>query len=251
MHKLHKCNLCEKEFKRREYLTRHLKQAHKTSSNSRTFSQIADCVSTEQSPVLDLSNSSPTNDWDDVDLFLNSLEDIPIEAPLPGSYLAPSNAVPSSTSMMQVSVCTQTDTCALPPIRQPHSIGTNTTPVFRKDKMTQEGRPLIDGGNSPHCKMVSPHQGYQGWDSPDKNPPRTPGWDLPRNYTSSYQEERQRMNLPEAISYQGPYMEEDPLPPHLTPNQPEWGVVNRTLSPNFQLMDYLENICGSITPPGL
>ena len=30
MHKVHRCNLCEKEFKRREYLTRHLKQAHKT-----------------------------------------------------------------------------------------------------------------------------------------------------------------------------------------------------------------------------
>ena len=134
---------------------------------------------------------------------------------------------------MQVSVCTQTDTCALPPIRQPHSIGTNTTPVFRKDKMTQEGRPRIDGGNSPRCKMVSPHQGYQGWDSPDTNPPRTPGWDLPRYYTTSYQVERLRLNLPEAIAYQGPYMEEDPLPPHLTPNPPEWGVVNRTLSPNF------------------
>ena len=108
MHKVHKCNLCEKEFKRREYLIRHLKQAHKTSSNSRTFSQIADCVSTEQSPVLDLSNSSPTNDWDDVDVFLNSLEDIPIEAPLPGSYLAPSHTV-SSRYLHDASECLYSD----------------------------------------------------------------------------------------------------------------------------------------------
>ena len=251
MHKVHRCNLCEKEFKRRDYLTRHLKQAHKTSSNSRTFSQIADCVSTDQSPVLDFPSSIPTSDLDDVDIFLNSLEDNSIEAPLPGSCLIPSSTAPSAASLAHMSVCTQTDICALPSIRLPHTIGTNTIPIFSKDKMTQKGRPLIECGNSPHFKMVSPHHDIQGWDLPVTSPPRTPGYDLPRYYTSAYQEERLRNNLPEATTYQGPFLEEDPLPPHLTPNPPECGVVNRTLSSNFHLMDYLENICGSITPPGL
>ena len=103
--------------------------------------------------------------------ILNSLEDISIEAPLPGSCLVPSTADPPITSLIQVSICTQTDVCALLSIRQPHTIGTNTTPTFRKDKMTQMGRLLVDGGNSPHFKMVSPHHEIQGWDSPVTSPP--------------------------------------------------------------------------------
>ena len=251
LHKVHRCNLCDKEFKRREYLTRHLKQAHNTSSNSRTFSKIADCVSTEQTPFRDYSSPTPTSDLDDVDIFLNTLEDIPIESTFPDACFSPSTSAPSISSLPSVSVCTQTDVCALPPMRQPHTTGTNTTPIFTKDKTTQKGRMLMESGCSPHCRIVSPHLDIQGWDSPVTSPPKTPGWDIPSYFTTTYQEERLRNNLPEAIPYQGPFGEEDPLPPHLAPNPPEWGVVSSSVSPNFQLINFLEDICGNITPPRL
>ena len=251
LHKVHRCNLCDKEFKRKEYLTRHLKQSHNTSSNSRTFSQIADCVSTEQSPVTDSFSTSATYDLDDVDSFLSNLGDFPNESSLTDAGFSSSTSAPSTSSCPAVSVCSQTDICALPPIRQPHSTGTNTTPVFTKDKSTQKGSLLKDSGSSPHCVIVSPHQAMQGWDSPVTSPPKTPGWDIPSYFTSNYQEERLRNNLPEAIPYQGPFGDEDPLPPHLTPNPPEWGVVNSSMSPHFQLINFLEDICGNITPPRL
>ena len=146
-------------------------------------------------------------------------------------------------------VCTQTDVCALPPMRQPHTIGTNTTPIFTKDKTTQKGRMLMESGCSPHCRIVSPHLDIQGWDSPVTSPPKTPGWDIPSYFTTTYQEERLRNNLPEAIPYQGPFGEEDPLPPHLAPNPPQWGVVSSSVSPNFQLINFLEDICGNIHHP--
>ena len=57
------------------------------------------------------------------------------------------------------------------------------------------------------------------------------------------------MNLPEVMAYQGPMEEEDPLPPHLSPDLPQWGVVSNRNIPSFQLMDYLETICADITPP--
>ena len=171
LHKVHRCNLCDKEFKRMEYLTRHLKQAHKTSSNSKTFSQIADCFSTEQSPVRDFSSSNPASDLDDVDTFLNSLEDITIEATQTDACFTTSSSAPHIPSLSQVSVCTQTDVCALPSIRHPHTTGTNTTPIFTKDKSTQKGIQLVEGGYSPHCRIVSPNLDIQGWDSPVINPP--------------------------------------------------------------------------------
>ena len=127
-------------------------------------------------------------------------------------------------------------------MRQPYTIGTNTTPIFSKDKTTQKGRMLMESGCSPHCRIVSPHLDIQGWDSPVTSPPKTPGWDIPSYFTTTYQEERLRNNLPEAIPYQGPFGEEDPLPPHLAPNTPEWGAVSSSVSPNFQLINFLEVI---------
>ena len=249
MQKSHRCNLCTKEFKRRDYLTRHLRQAHKTSSNSVTFQQIADCVTTDQSPQAHYPPA--LTHLDEMDDFLDSLDDSTTTATQSSTSLGTSSQAPPSTSTSIISVCTQTDLCSLPPLRNPRHIGINTTPTFYKDKCTQQGGLLVDAGHSPHIKMVSPDKGIQGWDSPLFSPPKTPGWDIPSYYTTEYQLERVNNNLPESIPYQGPMMEEDPLPPHLTQELPQWGVIRKNTPPPFLLMDYLEDICESITPPGL
>ena len=108
---------------------------------------------------------------------------------------------------------------------------------------------MKDVGNSPHTLMTSPKGPIQGWDSPVTSPPPTPFLDIPCYYTVEYQAKRKAMNLPEAVPYQGPIDEEDPLPPHLSPDQPQWGTVTNRNTPPFQLMDYLDSICSNITPP--
>ena len=97
--------------------------------------------------------------------------------------------------------------------------------------------------------MISPQRHIQGWDSPITSPPPTPYLDIGSYYTEEYQARSRAMNLPEALSYQGPMEEEDPLPPHLSPIPPQWGVLSDRNTPPFQLMDYLETICADITPP--
>ena len=129
--------------------------------------------------------------------------------------------------------------------------GTNTTPKFVKHKATQNEITREDIGTSPHIQMISPKGPMQGWDSPVTSPPHTPRLDIPSYFTTDYQNSRKALNLPEAVPYQGPLEDEDPLPPHLTPNQPEWGVISSRKSPSFQLMNYLESMCMDITPPGL
>ena len=153
------------------------------------------------------------------------------------------------SKMVCTNVCTQIDICTLPPIRKPVHIGTNTTPVICKDKAVQLAPTRIDTGTSPHVLMLSPKQTIQGWDSPVTSSPRTPFLDIPCYYTMEYQERRKSMNLPEAVPYQGATEEEDPFPPHLSPEDPQWGTVTNNTTPTFQLVDYLDSICSNITPP--
>ena len=249
MLRVHKCQYCLKEYKRREYLNRHLKIAHKISSNTNTFSNISYCVTTESSPdaTHGTGPSDPTtdDDWDDVDAFLESIDIHSHEPPTALSVNPPViNSVNASTS-----VCTQTDICTLPSVRLPKHMGTNPTPILSKDKNTQKGSTMKVVGNSPHILMTSPKGPIQGWDSPVTSPPPTPFMDIPCYYTVEYQARRKAMNLPEAVPYQGPIDEEDPLPPHLSPDQPQWGIVGNRNTPPFQLMDYLDSICSNITPP--
>ena len=70
---IHKCNICMKGYKRKEYLNRHYRKAHNTASN---FVNITDCVTTDNSPDLDFNldyNAQTSSDLDDVDTFLNNL----------------------------------------------------------------------------------------------------------------------------------------------------------------------------------
>ena len=244
MLRLHKCQYCMKEYKRREYLNRHLKTAHKTSSNTSTFSNIADCVTTDNSQDATLGTGpvapATDDDWDDVDTFLDKIDIYSSVAPNAVSVESPiTNPVNAS-----ISVCTQTDICTLPPVRQLTHMGTNTTPIFSKDKATQEVPIMEDVGNTPHIHMTSPKGPIQGWDSPVTSLPHTPCY-----YTVQYQERRRAMDLPEAVPYQGPTDEEDPFPPHLSPDPPQWGTVTNKNTPPFRLMDFLDSICSNITPP--
>ena len=65
-----------KDFKKKEYLNRHCRKIHNTTA---AFQNIADCIDTESSPVLDnndLSNTTlASSNVDDVDTFMNSLVD--------------------------------------------------------------------------------------------------------------------------------------------------------------------------------
>ena len=61
------------------------------------------------------------------------------------------------------------------------------------------------------------------------------------------------LHLPEGITYQDPMRscdEENPLPPHLNNSPIAWGNTPKQCeSPQFQLIDYLEDLCTQITPP--
>ena len=58
------------------------------------------------------------------------------------------------------------------------------------------------------------------------------------------------MNLPKEVTFQGPleFTPEDPLPPHHTMDYPEWGVI-RQEPIDFNLLEYMEEMCTNITPP--
>ena len=163
---------------------------------------------------------------------------------------------PASTSTWHgvsklVNQSSQTDICSLPSMRDPIHIGVNTTPKFSKDKSYQTDCFTRDFGTPPHINMLDPTP-MQGWDSPVPSSPSTPDLDIPRYYTSQFQEMRRSLNLPEAVPYQGPTFsvsDEDPLPPHLSCTPSKWGNCPSSATTEFVLMDYLEDICTNITPP--
>ena len=161
MFRVHKCHHCFKEYKRKDYLNRHLKKVHNSSDNSNTFENIADCVTTENTPDLNTSMDNINHDsseLDEVDTFLDSID---LHSP-ETTITVSSKPSTSSTVSMSVNVCTQTEVCSLPPIMHPVHMGTNTTPIFSKDKTTQEGQILADFGTSPHIEMISPKGRIQG-----------------------------------------------------------------------------------------
>ena len=182
MFKVHKCHHCYKEYKRRDYLNRHLKRVHNSSQSSNTFENIADCVTTEKTPDLSSSLNNinhESSEFDDVDSFLDSIDLQSPEASNSVSRMPPT----SNNVTMTAIVCTQTEVCSLPPIIHPVHMGTNTTPIFSKDKTTQKGQLLTDTGTSPHIEMISPQNHLQGWDSPITSPLPTPYLDIPSYYT--------------------------------------------------------------------
>ena len=127
----------------------------------------------------------------------------------------------------------QTDMCSLPSMREPIHTGTNTTPIFRKDKCQQFQMDHQDMNTSSHIKMVNCSQHLQGWDSPDTSPPLTPDLDIPRYYTNAYKVRMRALNLPEEECFQGlsfTINDEDPLPPHLSEEPVRWGQTPRPRS---------------------
>ena len=104
MFRAHKCHHCFKEYKRKDYLNRHLKRVHNSSGNSNTFENIADCVTTENTPDLNSSMDNINHDsseLDDVDTFLDS-----IYLNSPETSISVSSKPPTfSTVSMSVSVC--------------------------------------------------------------------------------------------------------------------------------------------------
>ena len=183
-------------------------------------------------------------------------------SPEPSGVIDPStsfNADPvtthcSSQQSLATSVTqgSQTDICTLAPTKLLVHSGTNTTPRLSRDKCLQISTSTNEVYTSPHAVQMDFHP-LQGWDSPVTSSPKTPEADIPRYYTSAYQSRRRELNLPEGITYQGPLTkddEENPLPPHLNNSPAAWGNTPKQCeSPQFQLIDYLEDMCTHITPP--
>ena len=76
MDKKYKCSVCDKEFKRNEYLKRHVAKKHPTKD---IFLNILDCVSAESSPCISPNKEESSWDqspgYDSVDEFLDSILD--------------------------------------------------------------------------------------------------------------------------------------------------------------------------------
>ena len=87
----------------------------------------------------------------------------------------------------------------------------------------------------------------------DSSPPGTPDFDIPSYFTDDFQLKREEQGLPRCTAYQGPIGEsvsEDPLPPHMSVEVPHWGVIPKSEPPvDFDLLDYMNNLCQNITPP--
>ena len=111
MLRVHKCQHCNKEYKRKEYLNRHLKTAHKAPSTSSTFGNIADCITTDNSPDVTLNiqqaTTSAEDNWDEVDAFLENIDFHSTET----SYSVSSSATNQKPSLTSTSVYTQIVLC--------------------------------------------------------------------------------------------------------------------------------------------
>ena len=152
-------------------------------------------------------------------------------------------------SMTQVSISTQTDICDFPPKKTVTHTGCNTTPKFVRDKTTQHAPTLISKGISPHCVFMD-ELAMGNWEQ-EASLPVTPDLGSPSYFTEEMK--REEKGLPRCTVYQGPLdqsVPEDPLPPHISAEIPEWGVIQKNEQPmDFNLLDYMESLCQNITPP--
>ena len=252
-----KCNMCDQEFRRKEYLDRHMKQYH---TDMDTFSRIRDCIETEPGDFTESQSSCPedktTGGKDtqpDLSTFFTDMwpdDDEPTHRrnPAPKTCTVTTMTMHSRT---QISISTQTDICDLPPIKTVTHTGCNTTPKFMRDKTTQQAPPLASKGTSPHCLFLD-EPPMNNWED-DSSPPETPDMDIPSYFTEEFQLKREQQGLPRCTAYQGPMEEavsEDPLPPYMSAEIPIWGVIPQS-EPlvNFDLLEYMNNLCQNITPP--
>ena len=198
-----------------------------------TFSRIRDCIETEPGDITESQSSCPedktTGGKDtqpDLSTFFTDMwpdDDEPTHRrnPAPKTCTVTTMTMHSRT---QISISTQTDICDLPPIKTVTHTGCNTTPKFMRDKTTQQAPPLASKGTSPHCLFLE-----------------------------EFKLKREQQGLPRCTAYQGPMEEavsEDPLPPYMSAEIPIWGVIPQS-EPlvNFDLLEYMNNLCQNITPP--
>ena len=225
-----------------------------------TFSRTRDCIDNESKDIPTDQSGCPQDNTTvvkdtqpDLSDFFNNLwpedhESINRRDPTPKTCTVTTMTMHSRT---QISISTQTDICDLPPQKTVTHMGCNTTPKFVRDKTTQHARSLISNGISPHCVFVdNPPINY--WEE-DSSPPGTPDLDIPSYFTEDFQLKREEQGLPRCTAYQGPIGEsasEDPLPPHMSAEVPHWGVIHKSEPPvDFDLLDYMNNMCQNITPP--
>ena len=75
----------------------------------------------------------------------------------------------------------------------------------------------------------------------ESSPPVTPDLDIPSYITEEFQMKREENGLPRCTVYQGPLEQsvpEDPLPPYISAEIPEWGVIQKNEQPmDFNLPD--------------
>ena len=231
-------------------------------TNVDTFSRIRDCIDSESKDFPSDQSDCPEdntvvtkNTQPDLSNFFNNLwpED-------QGSRLTqrkdPSPKTCTVTTMTmhsrtQVSISTQTDICDLPAKKTVTHTGCNTTPKFVRDKITQLAPTLISKGISPHCVFLE-EPPMNNWEQ-ESSPPVTPDLDIPSYFTEDFQRKREEKGLPRYTAYQGPMEElvpEDRLPPHISTEVPQWGVIPKSESPkNFNLLEYMDSLCQNITPP--
>ena len=100
-----KCNKCDQEFRRKEFLDRHLTHCH---IDLGTFSQIRDCVDSE---CRDSSSDQISYPED------NRTED--------------------NRTANHISISIQTDICNFPPKRTVTHTGCNATPTLKRARETQ------------------------------------------------------------------------------------------------------------------
>ena len=252
-----KCNMCDQEFRRKEYLDRHMTHYH---TEMDTFSRIRDCIETESRDFTENQSGCPedrtTGGKDtqpDLSTFFTDMwpdDDEPTQRrnPAPKTCTVTTMTMHSRT---QISISTQTDICDLPPIKTVTHTGCNTTPKFMRDKTTQHAPLFVSKGISPHCLFLD-EPPMNNWED-DSSPPGTPDMDIPSYYTEEFQLKREQQGLPRCTAYQGPIGEavsEDPLPPYMSAEISIWGVIPQSEPPvNFDLLEYMNNLCQNITPP--
>ena len=252
-----KCHLCDQEFRRKEYLDRHLTHYH---TDMDTFSRIRDCIENESRDSTESQSSCPEDKTTeikesrpDLSTFFSDMwpeDDEPSQRSIP----APKTCTVTTMTMhsrTQISISTQTDICDLPPIKTVTHTGCNTTPKFVRDKTTQHAPSLVSKGISPHCLFLD-EPPINNWED-ESSPPGTPYMDIPSYFTEEFQQNREQQGLPRYTAYQGPMgdpVSEDPLPPHMSAEIPSWGVIPQSEPQvDFDLLEYMNNLCQNITPP--
>ena len=129
------CSQCPSEFRRKEYLKKHVSKKHPT---------------TEMDNILSIPVSIPLDNFQQsVDEFDLSIFDRELDSP-PDSpaYVNPDQDIRS------VSMGAQTDICTLTPHREKKHSYAGTSPIISRDRSFQSAPEMSDMATSPHIKWI-------------------------------------------------------------------------------------------------